>query len=150
MSNSQFIRKNFNKIWPVHLTAFTKLLTQLRQSFDGDLDLMLVLAIIGSRTRPETWQSELVSAHDMTAGEKGTMRQYPINIQSVSDFSGIPRETVRRKVRILQDKGWVIRDSDGRLSVTGLAAKGLANETEDTIAYLGALRHAFDDKGDCN
>ena len=31
--------------------------------------------------------------------------QLPINIQSVADFSGIPRETVRREVNALHDRG---------------------------------------------
>ena len=150
MDDSQFIRQNFDKIWPIHLTAFTELLIQLRQRFSGDLDLMLVLAVIGSRTRPEKWKPELLSAQEMTGGESRISSQYPINIQSVAEYAGIPRETVRRKVSILQDKGWVIRNSDGRLSVTDSAAKDLASETENTIAYLGALRHAFDEKGDSN
>jgi predicted transcriptional regulator of viral defense system len=84
----------------------------------------------------------------MTEGEDKNSSQYPINIQSVSEYSGIPRETVRRKVGVLQDKGWIIRNADGRLSVTDLAAKGLAGETENTIAYLSALRTAFDSRGD--
>lgn len=148
MGNSQFIRSNFDKIWPVHLAGFTKLLVQLRQRFGGDLDLMLVLAVIGSRTRPERWKPELSSVQEMTEGENANSNQYPINIQSVAEYSGIPRETVRRKVSTLQDNGWVIRDADGRLSVTDLAAKGLACETDNTIAYLSALRTAFDGNSD--
>lgn len=148
MGNSQFIRNNFDKIWPVHLAGFTKLLIQLRERFDGDLDLMLVLAVIGGRTRPETWKPQLVSAEEMTSSDSRHSSQYPINIQSVAEFSGIPRETVRRKVGILQDKGWLIRDRDGRLSVTDTAAMGLASETNSTIAYLAALRTVFDGKDD--
>ncbi|PXW70411.1 hypothetical protein C7964_102297 [Loktanella sp. PT4BL] len=148
MGNSQFIRNNFDKIWPVHLAGFTKLLIQLRERFDGDLDLMLVLAVIGGRTRPEIWKPQLVSAEEMTSSDSSYSSQYPINIQSVAEFSGIPRETVRRKVGILQDKGWVIRDRDGRLSVTDTAAMGLASETDSTIAYLAALRTVFDGEDD--
>lgn len=148
MSSNQFIQKNFDRVWPVHLAHFTKLLIQLRERFDGDLDLMLVLAVIGGRTRPETWRSELVLDQEMTTGENEDARQLPINVQSVAEYSGIPRETVRRKVSILQSKGWVTRDSDGLLSVSNLAAKSLVSETETTIAYLEALRMTFDDMND--
>lgn len=50
-----FIRENFQTIWPVHLSDFTNLLIQLRKRFDGDLALALVLAVIGSRTQRDRW-----------------------------------------------------------------------------------------------
>jgi len=144
MDHSQYIRQNFNTIWPAHLTAFTRLLIQLRERFDGDLDLALVLSVIGSRTRPEIWTPELISARDITSSGDEEERQYPINIQSVAAYSGIPRETFRRKVIVLQSKGWVTRDAEGQLEISRTAAKDLADETEHTISYLAALRTAVD------
>lgn len=138
-----FIRENFQAIWPVHLDGFTRLLVQLRKRFDGDLDLVLVLAIIGSRTEPERWTSSLIAFEKMTQKDGREAVQFPINIQSVADFSGIPRETVRRKVKVLQDKGWVARAGDGRLIVTHRAAEDLQASTGDTVAYLASLLFAF-------
>ncbi len=138
------IKKHFSAIWPVHLAAFTRLLTQLRDRFDGDLDLLLVLAAIGDRTRPENWTPELLTYKQMTRSAADRHLQYPINIQSVAAYSGIPRETVRRKVAILQKKGWVTRDADGRLGVARGAADELADATGDTIAYLAAIWAVFD------
>lgn len=144
MDEKQFIQRNFNAIWPVHLAAFTRLLTQLRARFDGDLDLVLVLAVIGGRIRTDRWSSALVSPRELTTGEDDDERHYPINIQSVAAYSGIPRETVRRKVAILQSKGWVTRDAKGRLAASGRAAEDLEEETQNSIAYLAALLGAFD------
>jgi hypothetical protein len=144
MEEKQFIQRNFNTIWPVHLAAFTRLLTQLRARFDGDLDLVLVLAVIGGRIRSDHWSSALVSARELTTNKDHEDRQYPINIQSVAEYSGIPRETVRRKVAVLQRKGWVTRDAKGRLSASGKAAEDLEAETQNSIAYLAALLAAFD------
>ena len=141
---SAFIRANFRSIWPVHLASFTRLLLQLRKRFDGDLDLAIVLAVIGSRTMPELWARELVDLGHMTAGENTGGKQLPINIQSVAAFSDIPRETVRRKVTILQDKGWVTRNADGSLAVKRDAALELADETGDTVTYLASLLGAFE------
>jgi len=141
------IRKNFQTIWPVHLEGFTRLLIQLRNRFDGDLDLVLVLAVIGSRTQPEQWSPSLVELGKLTHESDPDGIQFPINIQSVADFSGIPRETVRRKVMILRDKGWVTRAADGRLAATRQAADELQGVTGNTIAYLASLHIAFEAVG---
>lgn len=143
-SRAEFIRDNFATIWPVHLGAFTRLLTQLRTRFDGDLEVMLVLAVIGERTRPETWTPELQTYRQLTRNSEDAHLQHPINVQSVSDFSGIPRETVRRKVRILERKGWIVRDTDGRLSVSRTAGQDLEDATSDSIAYLETLFSVFE------
>jgi DNA-binding IclR family transcriptional regulator len=36
-----------------------------------------------------------------------------ITASSISDVTGIPRETVRRKFASLEEKGWVSKNSDG-------------------------------------
>ncbi|PWJ20758.1 helix-turn-helix domain-containing protein [Jannaschia seohaensis] len=139
-----FVRQNFQTVWPVHLDGFTRLLVQLRTRFDGDLDLVLVLAIIGSRTPPERWTSALTELGRLTDADRRNGNQVPINLQSVADFSGIPRETVRRKVNLLQDRGWVTKEVDGRLAVTRRAAEDLQGATRDTLAYLSSLLIAFE------
>jgi len=139
-----FVRQNFQTVWPVHLDGFTRLLVQLRTRFEGDLDLALVLAVIGSRTMPGRWTPALTDLGRMTDGDRETGNQAPINLQSVADFSGIPRETVRRKVKLLQERGWISRATDGCLAVTQSAAKDLEGATSDTITYLSSLLLAFE------
>ena len=139
-----FIRDHFGSIWPVHLEGFTRLLVQLRNQVDGDLDLVLVLAVIGSRTQAGQWSPSLVDLERMTHESDPDANRFPINIQSVADFSGIPRETVRRKVKTLQAKGWVTRAADGRLATTRRAAEDLHGATGSTIAYLASLLVAFE------
>jgi DNA-binding MarR family transcriptional regulator len=138
------ITKDFGRIWPVHLAAFTRLLIQLRGHFDGDLDLLLVLAVIGDRTRPEEWSPELLTYRQLTRPRAEEHFQVPINIQSVADYSGIPRETVRRKVKRLEELGWIKRDPSGLIGVTPKAGKDLERATNDSVAYLAALLMAFD------
>jgi predicted ArsR family transcriptional regulator len=43
----------------------------------------------------------------------GTARQRPINALSVSEATGIPRETVRRKLKALVEKGVLIEKNGG-------------------------------------
>lgn len=142
--NGDFIKENFGSIWPIHVSAFTRLLTQMRAHFDGDLDLLLIMAAIGERTRPERWSPGLSDLHSLTRSLDGIERQFPINVQSVAEYAGIPRETVRRKVAILQKKGLVLRGPDGRLTVSAEAAGLLADATRDSLDYLEAIRAAFD------
>lgn len=63
-------------------------------------------------------------------------------MQSIADYSGIPRETVRRKVLILERKGWVKRTADGRLMISSTAATDLEQATAQSIAYLAAIATA--------
>lgn len=138
----EFVRMGFSSIWPVHLSSFNRLLIQLRQAFDGDLDLMLVLAVIGDRTRADSWQPELMTYRQMTRRKGEEHLQVPINIQSVADYSGIPRETVRRKVSVLEQKGWVERGADGRLTISPSAAEDLEQSTMHSMEYLAAISNA--------
>ncbi|THD82437.1 hypothetical protein E7811_15455 [Aliigemmobacter aestuarii] len=139
-----FLKTHFGIVWPVHIVGFTRLLVHLRTRFDGDLDLALILAVIGSRTQMERWKQELAELGQLTIRLGPDGAQLPINIQSVADYTGIPRETVRRKVAILQDRGWVTRDADGHLSIASSAASDLEDSTGETIAYLAALLKSFE------
>lgn len=138
-----FVCANFGRLWPTHLSGFTRLLMQLRKSFDGDLDLLLVLALIAERTRPQAWSRELRDHGRLTRGRTGEVVQTPINIQSIADFSGMPRETVRRKVLVLQEKDWVERDTKGLLTISPRAGAELTAATRGSVAYLAELLRAF-------
>ncbi len=142
--HTAFIKENFGTVWPVHLVGFTRLLVQLRAHFHGDLDLMLVLAVIGSRTQDARWNAELAALGQLTRDEDARSKQLPINIQSISEFTGIPRETVRRKLVILEQKGWVSRNTQGHIAVTQRAGFDLEVATGDTITYLAALVKAVE------
>lgn len=132
------LNAGFGKIWPVHVERFSELLITLRQHFGGDLDLMLVLAIIGSRTL-HARRAEGLSYGDFSNGARSDVALYPINLQSVAECSGIPRETVRRKVRELEKLGWIERLEGGVLAATEKAARDLAPATEAALGYLLAV-----------
>ena len=142
--HTAFIKENFGTVWPVHLVGFTRLLVQLRAHFQGDLDLMLVLAVIGSRTQDARWNAELAVLGQLTRDENAKGKQQPINIQSIAAFSGIPRETVRRKLVILEERGWVSRDAEGHIVATSRAGADLEVATGDTITYLASLLRAIE------
>ena len=129
------LTQNFGRIWPTHVNSFAELMITLRKHFRGDLDLLLVIAVIGSRTLPSRRIDGLAYEH-FERGETLESPGDPINVQSVADCTGIPRETVRRKVRDLIETGWVSTDEGGALEVTDQAARDLMPATEATLRYL--------------
>ena len=106
-----------------HVRAFSRLLIRLRAVLSNDLDLVLILSVIAERHYARIAQPDQPS---------GTA----INTLSVALYTEIPRETVRRKVAILIDKGWVRSDARGNLSPTEQAARDLAQGTAATMEYL--------------
>ncbi len=136
--SSEKITSHFGHIFPTHVDALCELLIVLRQQFFGDLDLMLILAIIGSRALPARQTSNMTYAEFISDNTKDRADQ-PINIQSIAECSGIARETVRRKVHKLEDLGFIARDPSGMLTVTDKAINQLAPATEASLQYLIAL-----------
>jgi hypothetical protein len=129
------LERYFGDLWPTHNHCFTSLLIECRKHFEGDLDAMLILAVIGDRTLPPE-RVQGLSYQDFRAGRRAGAPQKMINIQSIADSTGIPRETVRRKVARLIERGWVDRKEDGALVVMERAAVDLAPATRATFQYL--------------
>jgi len=65
-------------------------------------------------------------------------------MQSIADYTGIPRETVRRKVKRLEAKAWLSRRTDGSLVVGSRAATDLDRATGYSIDYIAAILDARD------
>ena len=132
---------HFGHIWPVHNDAFCDLLVTLRRQFGGDLDRMLVLAVIGSRTLSQG-RIDGMCYDGFMEGERAD-DPAPINLQSIADYSGIPRETVRRKLQDLERLGWITRRDKGYLVATAKAAEELEPATQATMRYLLAVVGAW-------
>ncbi|WP_405229794.1 winged helix-turn-helix transcriptional regulator [Lentisalinibacter sediminis] len=86
-----------------------------------------------------TDQAKWLNYADFLEGKRAVGVPQRINIQSVADSTGIPRETVRRKIRRLIERGWVKKNEDGTLEVTASAAVDLAPATQATFDYFLAL-----------
>jgi len=116
-------------------------LARVRKSFDGDIDAALVLGEIGHYNIRKNFQQifSLDQASISGAGEaiiesipdtalfKGT------NAMSISCATGIPRETVRRKIQWLEQRGWISKDDTGALTVTDLPSKDFADFNYETM-----------------
>jgi hypothetical protein len=137
------LRKNFGRIWPAHVANLTEFLISARLAFDGDLDLLVVLAVIGDRSFASGRVAPSMTFDEFMSDEGIKPKPISLNAYSIAQFSRIPRETVRRKVQDLIDRGWVERHSDGSLQATRKAAVDLQALTEASMDYLAKMSALF-------
>lgn len=137
------LTQNFGRIWPLHVASLTQFLIDCRRHFDGDLDLFLVLCVIGDRTFSARHAPPDMSFESWSGAKVEDVRSVDINVQSLADFSGIPRETVRRKLNILVEKGWVSRDERGFITATERAKTELAPLTMSSLVYLTRMKRTL-------
>ncbi len=127
------------------------------KAFDGDFRLFLILCLVGRATL----QARAGLSDNGSRAQDG--RAEGLNASDIAFASGIPRETVRRKLADLARRGWLVCDGQGmwRLApdddsrATGLNGArarrelcGLENRTVGRLVDLvSALRDAVDSAG---
>jgi hypothetical protein len=92
--------------------------------FGGDFEAFYILAVIAHRSvdHPAFKETPLAA---WTGDETKAMPSLTTNVRSIAQSTGIPEETVRRKVMLLVSRGWVQREGN-RLSYTAKGAQQLA------------------------
>jgi hypothetical protein len=137
--NEEFLQNNFGTFHSRHVAALTRHLIECRRVFDGDMDLFLVLTIIGERTFTTSEVRGGMSREAFLNGSVSETKATAINLQSIAEYSGIPRETVRRKIEILIEKDWVARDANKYLTATDKANANLRELTESLDRYIRVI-----------
>jgi predicted Rossmann fold nucleotide-binding protein DprA/Smf involved in DNA uptake len=132
--------ENFGRVWPRHVARLTQFLIESRRHFDGDLDLFLLMCVIGDRTFAERHVPPEMTYDSWNSEKPKGVRSEDINVHSIASFSGMPRETVRRKLNTLLEKGWVVRDAKGYIRATQKAKEDLEPLTRSSLVYLSAIR----------
>jgi hypothetical protein len=80
-----------------------------RGLYDGDLDLALVAEIIGTAAiEPGMRDAAFRAKHSTFESVIGIEGQRAVNATSIASTSGIPRETVRRKLKRLLELGVIV------------------------------------------
>jgi len=133
------LEKHLDIIHPAHVRAFLTLLTELRDVFDGDLDAMIILCAISVEVNGVGWEETLLASEPLEV-----VKILATNTKSIAEVTGIPRETVRRKISSMQEKGWVQRDNTGNWRPTRNSARDLEPATRATMTYISALIEAFE------
>ena len=132
--DEEWVRKRLDSLWPVHTAGFARLLITLRPLFDGDLDALLILVTLTQGVELEDWEDALVGTR-----RKRAIRKRATNTTSMADVTGIPRESVRRKLEAMRAKGWIERDEAGTWQARPKVAEALEPGTRAGISYLRTL-----------
>lgn len=113
--------QNFYRVSYLLSRFMVPYMRSIYREFDGDVLLNIVIGEIGTRNLgqfyeasrdSETFESRLEDVNE----HQQVLR--PCNALSISDATGIPRETVRRKVNLLIERGWVCQNQRGHLYLT--------------------------------
>lgn len=110
------------------------------RTFGGDFDQVVILAVLG--------QNYLDSYFAVTAPLGGRPRS-PMNATRIADVTGLPRETVRRKLGLLRDRGWIRQSATREWELIGhlddtAARAGLKGLDQRGIARLAKLHSALE------
>jgi predicted transcriptional regulator len=116
-----------------------------RAMYFGDLDSAGLAETVGIAALEPAMQDPSFRKrfHDYSA-VVGADRQRPINALSVSEATGIPRETVRRKLKMLVKKG-VLMEKDGGY----IYKPGFAQKPENLVVLERGIRDALQFMNDC-
>ena len=139
---SPTLQQDYGRLHATHVAALVRHLIECRRACGGDLDLFLVLTIIGERSFTPR-NAPTLSYDEWASAPVNSVRAEQINLQSIADYSGIPRETVRRKLERLVNLGWVERDANGFYTATEVARASLGPLTQSGVRYLETMKEAF-------
>lgn len=130
------IRNNYSRLNLIWTEGLIESLTNLRATFGNDMDKIVVLAVIGQGA-----QRLVGPGKSFDATLDGARLPMPdnaaTNVQSIADSTGIPRESVRRKVGELVEAGWVERLPNGTVRIsTNVAIHDLRQVTEQQFVII--------------
>ncbi|HEY8615720.1 hypothetical protein [Phenylobacterium sp.] len=144
------IREGYPAIASDLLQPLLRFMTVGRGNLGGDTDKILVMLVIAVRTTQHP-EFRDYTVDELMDGEVAVLPSLGINIRSIADSTGMPKETVRRKVGELVDAGWLIRDAHNlRYTAEGFAAVSPAREAIEDMAarYFEVVRRLPDGQPD--
>jgi hypothetical protein len=113
-------------------------LADVSRAFRGDLQAVLVLAVIG-----QSWlnavrvaQAEGIKPADLPPERTST------SASRIADVTGIPRQTVRRKLAAFEERGWILRSDDGSCRLAHTDGHSAARRDLSDIDRRALLRVA--------
>lgn len=101
-SYRNFVDQNFPTIQYHFVEMMSEHLADCSRTFKGDLQQVVILALIGQ---------VLIEHYRKNGGDVSQTRG--ISTSRLSDLTGIPRQTIRRKLAILANQGWIEQTVQG-------------------------------------
>jgi hypothetical protein len=88
------------------VAPFLAILQLLREVCGGDLEKIIIMLVVADRTVRHPAVKAMSTAERMESGLE-FLPNIGVNARSIADSTGVPRETVRRKVADLVATGWI-------------------------------------------
>lgn len=128
-----------------HLTL--SYLRKIGRAFDGDLTMVIVLGEIAHHSLVDYFSSHVRTVRSLSSAQVVRRRLKSCSAMALARATGLPRETVRRKIIALEERGWLERTPDRRVRITPKVAKSflptfnveLVESLLDTSDAIGAL-----------
>lgn len=126
----------------VWVEGFLTLLVELRRVFGNDIDKVIILSAIGQQFLTDS-NLRPFSRADAEQADFASAPRRTTNIDALARATGIPRESVRRKVNELVAAGLVERPAQGGLRIGHGAAARLERSTGVSVEMLDTLFAAY-------
>lgn len=117
------LRRRYPQLAKEFLAPLVELLGEGRTASGGDLDKLLIVLVVGLRTAEHRGSVD-IDFEQVLRGEVDVYPSLSTNVRSIADSTGIPKESVRRKVAALVEAG-LIRREDNSLSLAPHASRVL-------------------------
>ncbi len=115
----------------------TEHLVRVYQAFDKDITAAIVLGAIHQynlqRNHAYIGEKSAEGFHQLAAQAEHLAHGRACTAMSISKSTGIPRETVRRKISALIRRGWLKQIGPDKLVVTELATKHFTEFDTETL-----------------
>ena len=105
------VREGYPTIAPDLLEPLLRFMTIARGTTGGDIDKIMILLVVAVRSMQHP-DFATYTIEDLQAGRIPILPTLGVNIRSIADSTGMPRESVRRKVSELVDAGWLVKDGN--------------------------------------
>jgi hypothetical protein len=103
--------RNYARVQYHYVQFLTEHLSDCAREFSGDLTKVLILAVLGQRH---------IESHILAQKDQGTDRPGAMSASRIADVTGLPRETVRRKLDTLSGQGWAEQGPDRRWRIAAV------------------------------
>lgn len=127
-------QSNYSQVQYHYVQFLADHLTDCRKTLGGDFDDLMMMAVLGQRF--------LGARQAIAAGETGAEDRIWMSALRLSDVTGVPRESVRRKLIRLQARGWVTQNPVKGWCLAGSMDRAAARDDLDPLDARGLERLA--------
>ncbi len=108
----------------VAVLAFSRMLHKAVDCFDGDLDACAILMAVGCASTSAVLREPRLLRDLDSPDPVPDVFHRPVSRRAIAASTGLPRETVRRKIAQLVEQGLLVEEREGVRTPSGVLSKG--------------------------